>query len=165
MAGGSPPAEATDTVECERTHVRPTDPRAAAAIALGIERSPTFRSLIDAISHSDLIVYVTAQFEMAVPIDGEIHFVTQVGSHRYMRVLIRGELGPWDRCTIIAHELQHAREVANAPEVVDNKTMDALYHRIGFSVGIDRHESEAARAVAIQVNRELSPGWKPAQTP
>jgi len=35
--------------------------------------------------------------------------------------------------------------------------MDALYHRIGFGVGIDRHETDAARAVTIQVLRELTP--------
>lgn len=156
--------EATDTTECEKTHVRTTDPRSDAAIAYGMERSPTFRSLVGAIGQSDLIVYVTAQFEMTVPLDGEIHFVTSVGSHRYMRVLVRGELSPWDRCAMIAHELQHAREVAEAPSVVDNASMDALYHRIGFAVGIDRHETETARAVAFQVLREISPGWKPATT-
>ena len=39
--------------------------------------------------------------------------------------------------------------------------MGALYHQIGFGVGVDRHETDAARSVAIQVMRELSPGWKP----
>lgn len=153
---------AGDSVECERSHIRATDSRAEGAIAYGIERSPTFRSLVDAISHSDLIVYVTAQFDMVFPLDGEIHFVTSVGSHRYMRVLVRGQLSTWDRSAMIAHELQHAREVADAPSVRDNLTMDALYHQIGFGVGVDRHETEAARAVAIQVTEELSPGWTPA---
>ncbi len=146
---------ARETVEC--LHVRATDSRAEAAIANGLARSATFRALVDAISRSDLIVYVSTGPNMPAPLDGEIHFVTSVGSHRYMRILIRGELNPWERCATVGHELQHAREVAEAPEVTDNQTMDALYHRIGFGVGVDRHETDAARAVTIQVMRELTP--------
>ena len=154
-------AGAGDTEQCERTHVRAADLRAEAAIALGMERSPTFRSLVEAIQHSDLIVYVTAQFWMAVPIDGEIHFLTMAGEHRFLHVIVRGELSPWDRCAIVAHELQHAQEIAAAPGVRDTASMDALYHQIGFAVGVDRHETDAARSAATQVMRELSPGWKP----
>ena len=154
-------AGAGDTEECERSHVRAADPRAEGAIAFGMERSPTFRSLVEAIQHSDLIVYVTAQFKMPVPLDGEIHFLTIAGEHRFLRVIVRGELSPWDRCAIVAHELQHAQEIAAAPDVRDTPTMDALYHRIGFGVGVDRHETDAARLVALQVMRELSPGGKP----
>ena len=124
---------AGDTEQCERSHVRATDPRAEAAVAFGMERSPTFRSLVETIQHSDLIVYITAQFKMAAPLDGEIHFLTRAGEHRYVRVLVRGELSPWDRCAMIAHELQHAYEIADAPAVRDGATMDALYHQIGFA--------------------------------
>lgn len=150
------PLGAEDTEECGRTHVRATDTRAEAAIAYGLERSPTFRALVDDIAHSDLIAYITARFEMAVPLDGEIHFVTKVATHRYMRVLVRGELSPWDRAAMVAHELQHAREIASAPWVVDNQTMDALYHQIGFGVGIDRHETEAAREIGLKVSQEFA---------
>jgi hypothetical protein len=150
------PMRLGDTEECGRTHVRSTDSRSGAAIEYGLAGSGTFRALVDAIAHSDLIVYVTAKFEMAVLLDGEIHFVTNVASHRYMRVLVRGELSPWDRAAMIAHELQHAREVADAPWVADNAAMDALYHRIGFAVGIDRHETDAAREVANKVMQELA---------
>ena len=153
---------AGDTEQCERSHVRAADPRAEAAVAFGMERSPTFRSLVEAIQHSDLIVYITARFTMAAPIDGEIHFLTMAGEHRFLHVIVRGELSPWDRCAIIAHELQHAQEIADAPAVRDGATMDALYHQIGFAAGVDRHETDAARSVAIQVMREMSPGWKPA---
>jgi hypothetical protein len=161
LAAGGVVAGAGDTEQCERSHVRAADARAEAAIAFGMERSPTFRSLVEAIQHSDLIVYVTAQFRMPVPIDGEIHFLTIAGEHRFLRVLVRGELSPWDRCAIVAHELQHAQEIAEASDVRDTATMDALYHRIGFGIGVDRHETDAARLVALQVMRELSPGWKP----
>ena len=150
------PTRIGDTAECGRTHVRSTDARAAAAVEYGLARSAAFRSLVDAIAESDLIVYVTAAFEMPVQLDGEIHFVTQVASHRYMRVLVRGGLAPWDRAAMIAHELQHAREVADAPSVIDNATMDALYHQIGFAVGVDRHETDAAREVTMKVMQELA---------
>ncbi|HEX6973726.1 MAG TPA: hypothetical protein VF147_04955, partial [Vicinamibacterales bacterium] len=153
----SPPAVlAEDTIECERTHVRATDMRAEAAIAFGMERSATFRALVDTITHSDLIVYISSKFEMQLPLDGEIHFITSVGSHRYMRIYVRGELSPWDRAAMVAHELQHATEVAAAPWVVTNETMDQLYHEIGFGVGVDRHETAAARDVTIKVTQELA---------
>lgn len=147
---------AEDTIECERTHVRATDMRAEAAIAFGMERSATFRALVDTITHSDLIVYISSKFEMQLPLDGEIHFITSVGSHRYMRIYVRGELSPWDRAAMVAHELQHAAEVAARPSVVNNETMDALYEEIGFGVGIDRHETAAARDVAVKVAQELA---------
>lgn len=161
VAGLAVLCAAGDSVECERSHVRTTDPRAETAIAYGIERSPTFRAIVGAIQHSDLIVYITTQFEMPVPLDGEIHFLTSAGEHRYLRVLVRGELSPWGRSAMVAHELQHAHEIADAPEVRDNASMDALYHRIGFAVGVDRHETDAAREVASQVAQELAPGWTP----
>ena len=158
VLAGSGTLRARDTITVERSHVRATDPRMEAAVAYGIERSPTFRWLVDAISRSDLIVYISTRASMIPPLDGEIHFVTSVGAYRYMRILIRGELSPWDRTATIGHELQHAREVAEAPDVVDNRTMDALYHRIGFACGVDRHETDAARAVTVQVTQELLPG-------
>lgn len=158
MTAGASGATDTHPEACERTHVRTTDERAEAAVTFGIERSPTFRALVDAITRSDLIVYITAQFDMAVPLDGELHLVTSVGNHRYMRILVRSELSPWDRCAMVAHELQHAREVAEAPWVRDNAALDALYHEIGFGVGTDRHETDAARDVSIRVAQELSPG-------
>ncbi len=163
VLAGSGTLGARDTITVERSHVRATDPRIEAAIAYGIERSPTFRSLVDAIARSDLIVYISTPPNMVAPLEGEIHFVTSVGAYRYMRILIRGDLSPWDRTATIGHELQHAREVAGAPDVVDNRTMDALFHRIGFGVGVDRHETDAARAVTVQVTQELLPGWSAAQ--
>lgn len=159
LAGGGSLLRADDATECRRSHVRATDARAEAAIAYGIERSPTFRSLVDAIQRSDLIVYVSAQFEMAAPLYGEIHFLTSAGDHRYLRVFIRGELSPWDRCAMVAHELQHAQEIAASLTVRDTATMDALYHQIGFGVGVDQHETDAARAVADRVVQEISAGW------
>jgi hypothetical protein len=156
IVAAAEPTRVGDTEECGKTHVRATDTRSAAAIEYGMAGSETFRALVDAIAHSDLIVYVSAKFEMTVPLDGEIHFVTNVASHRYMRVLVRGELSPWDRAAMVAHELQHAREIADAPYVVDNATMDALYHHIGYAVGVDRHETDAAREVANKVMQELS---------
>jgi hypothetical protein len=144
---------------CGKSHVRAMDARAQAAIDLGLERSATFRELVNDLRQSDLIVYIGTQSAVA-PINGEIHFVTTAGDHRYLRVFVRAELSPWDRAAMVAHELQHAREIAAAPEVIDNASMDALYHAIGYGVGVDRHETDAAREITLQVLRELAPGSK-----
>lgn len=131
------------------------DPLVQVSFDMGMERSATFRGLLDALRNSDLIVYIGSESLMAAPVIGEIHFLTSAGPHRYLRVLVKSELSPWDRAAMIAHELQHALEVAAAPEVRDTAAMDALYDRIGYRIGLDRHETEAAKLAGAIVQREL----------
>lgn len=144
--------------ECAPSHVRLTDALMQGAFDMGMERSATFRGLVESLRGSDLIVYASSELTMPMPIVGEIHFLTTAGTHRYLRVLIRADLSPWERAAMLAHELQHAREIAEAPWVWDVATMDQYYEVIGYRVGIDRHETDAARAIAAIVQREVTPG-------
>ena len=144
--------------ECALSHVRLTDALTQGAFDMGMERSETFRDLVESLRGSDLIVYASSELAMPMPIVGEIHFLTTAGTHRYLRVLIRADLSPWERAAMLAHEMQHAREIAEAPGVRDIATMDKYYEVIGYRVGIDRHETDAARAIAATVQREITPG-------
>ena len=79
----------------------------------------------------------------------------------YLRVLVNHKhRHPHNVIATLAHELQHALEVARSPDVKDATTMRALFERIG-TVRVRRtmttaYETEAAREIGEQVLRELS---------
>jgi hypothetical protein len=57
---------------------------------------------------------------------------------------------------VIAHELQHAVEVAGDPGVVDDAGLVALYRRIGHnSAGGHSYDTDAARTAGHTVRDEL----------
>ena len=58
----------------------------------------------------------------------------------------------------LGHELQHAVEVAEEGAIVDQRSLQALYGRIGFATEDRRRqfESHAAREAGDQVRRDLS---------
>ena len=56
---------------------------------------------------------------------------------------------------MIAHELQHALEVAAAAEVVDARSMAALFGSVGYRLGSSR-ETPDALAAADRVLDELA---------
>jgi hypothetical protein len=52
---------AADTAGCELTHLRILDARTEGARSLAARHSPTFRALVDAVQHSDLITDVARE--------------------------------------------------------------------------------------------------------
>src|SRR5919109_1124611 len=110
-------------VRCPRTEnpaVRSDDPYVQSLIATGIERSPTFASLVDDLEQSDVVAFVEASRQLPSTLSGYLMFVTNTSACRY--VLIRVTTRYTDVQTIgtIGHELQHAAEIAAHPEVVDS---------------------------------------------
>jgi hypothetical protein len=57
---------------------------------------------------------------------------------------------------ILAHELQHAIEVLEAPHVSTEHDVDQLFERIGFHASAGDVETQAALDVERAVRRELS---------
>jgi hypothetical protein len=129
--------------------------RLQAVLEAGYTRSSTFRGLIDALERSDLIVYVTPQFPARGPYSGELRFVRASGGVRYLRIQVRQQMNAVQLTAMIAHELQHAAEVAAVPSVVDAASMWSLYQRIGYRVGTHRHETATALRTAARVEREM----------
>ena len=87
-------------------------PKIADAIAQGVERSPTFRRLVESIDATDGLVYVA---EGVCLYGARACLPTSVviaGPYRILRILVNPRRAP--RCElveVIGHELQNAVEV------------------------------------------------------
>ena len=137
--------------------VRPADRAMARMLDEGARRSSTFKQMVADLERSDVIVYVTTSRELPRTELGELRFVCARGGHRYLRATIRSRLGPRDFVSTIAHELQHALEVAAHAEVVDGASMAALYQRIGRA-SCSGYETAAAVRAGDVVGVELERG-------
>src|SRR5262245_50619478 len=91
-------------------HVRSTDPRVQDWLRRGAAESQTFRSLLDTLAESDLIVHVQTVDRLMTA--GQTYFVTATATVRYVRIEVsfRGNVN--ETVALIGHELQHAVEIA-----------------------------------------------------
>lgn len=107
------------TQDTPERHVRATEPAILALIDAGLSRSATFRDLIATLNGSDVIVYVEPKLTRP-NLGGYLsHQIAAQGDHRYLRIAIdmRGSQNRLVR--LLAHELQHAVEVAQMPDARD----------------------------------------------
>ena len=137
------------------TRVRGGDPQAAALLDRGVSASPTFRQLVDTIERSDVIVHVETR-PMTIP--GRLQFAGSAGGSRYLRVSVRvpgreAELVAW-----LGHELQHAVELAGAPEVVDHESLLKYYRRVGMRRSAGTVETLAAQQAWRKILDEVKFG-------
>src|SRR4029453_18819457 len=96
-------------------HVRATDPLVRAWIRNGGSESPTLNGLLADLAASDVIVHVVLVDRIAGGANGQLSFVAATATVRYLRIEITRLGGRADMIALIAHELQHAAEVAGAP--------------------------------------------------
>ena len=159
-AQSDPAPERCAVREAVPLQLRPLDCRLAAAIADGLQRSATFRHLVERVGTLDGIVYIRLQsyvnFDGRRVLDGALlHSVTTAGAHRLLHAIVNAEKG--DRpIFILAHELQHAIEVLEAADVSTENAVDRLFDRIGFRVYGGAVETRAALDVEDIVKGELS---------
>jgi hypothetical protein len=143
-------------------HVRTLDPQLRALIRRGVDTSPSLRALVAALMHSDVLVYVERQRLANPALAGMLTFVTRAGGVRYLRIQIAWDLAPQRQIATLAHELQHAIEVARTPSVIDSPTLAQAYAHIGWERerrGRQRgFESDAAIKAGIRVYREYVSG-------
>ena len=133
---GPPDNPAALSARAPSSHVRPTNSRLAGALHEGMTHSQTMRGLVSTLDASSVIVYLhdagcVSQAESCLMIrrtSGSTRFVhvnfrmTDGRSNRY--------LDHYDRLVAqIAHELQHAVELARDPTIVDGVTLAAAYGR------------------------------------
>jgi hypothetical protein len=137
------------------------DPGLAALLQAGRTRSDTFRALIDQLEQSDWMVFIQpGRCPDSAAIGCLMHVVGIFEGRRYVRLLVN-PLGrhPDQVIVTLAHELQHAWEVASAGEVTDGPSMLALFRRISSSAvktgNAVLYETAAARRVEETVSREL----------
>lgn len=137
--------------------LRPHDARSVQVLKEGAARSATFRALVDRIEASNLIVYVAVSPVLKSSLSGALTWMTRAGGFRYVRASISTELTFDQMIASVAHELQHAVEVIEDESVIDERSLVALYRRIGqpSRAGSSSWETLAAQRTGTQVRREL----------
>jgi len=137
-------------------HVRSTQPRTEQMLDIGAVRSPTFASLRATLEATDVFVYVQTVTHMKPNLDGRLTFLSSTGKYRYLSIEVRASLPLNDLLSAIAHELQHAVEVAGSVDVRDSRSMGTFYERIGVSRGArTSFDTAAARETGARVRSEL----------
>jgi hypothetical protein len=135
---------AADTVGSPR--VRSSHPYIRAMIAEAVERSPSFRRLVDAIDRTDGIVYVE-QGKCGHSVRACLTLsVTPAGTFRILRVLVDSRQPDWDVMASIGHELQHAVEVLGERSLKTSEAVYLFYFREG---GTSDHSFETAAAIKV----------------
>src|SRR5262245_37049675 len=113
------PVPASVALDSPLRHVRGTIPYVDQLIKDGFHRSPTFAHLMSRIERSDVIVYVELVPTLPPAIEGRLLLMARAHDHRYLRIQIAARGMPDDTIALLGHELQHAAEVAEAPDVRD----------------------------------------------
>ena len=136
--------------------VRALDPALASLVAAGVRRSSTFARLLEAIEANDVIVYIESNVDLPMSLAGRLMLVPAHHRQRYLRIQVAPHGTDEDTIATIAHELQHAVEVAESPEVRDEPGLIALYKRIGhIAAGRHAFDTSAARDAGRTVRSEL----------
>lgn len=136
-------------------HVRAENANARDALSQGYRRSSTFASIVDRLDISDVIVYVSVVPHLSAPIRARSEMVATSLDTRYVRVEVAAAAQPVETIALVAHELRHALEIADARGVVDQATLERLYRRIGTASGPNMFETETAIDTEWQVRKEL----------
>jgi hypothetical protein len=154
----------TGKVPVRIPRVRPADKRVATALSEGLERSASFRALVDRLNQLDVIVYVEMQPLLRQRLSGAMTWVTATTTFRYVRVSLNPDLNGFMSIAALAHELQHVVEVGEAASIVDNRSLSDYYRIAGLDkrVSSDRWETEAAQRTGEIVRRELAVSYNTA---
>ena len=127
----------------------------------GICRSATFRRLIADLARSDVLVYVQPRVLPYPGIGGILRFLSATPTHRILLVMIDVKALGSHRLSAIAmlaHELRHALEVADAPEIRSVESFNDYYRRYDMGNGTSdtRAAQEAGRSVRAELFRTSS---------
>lgn len=139
----------------EYPHVRTSDARLERLIAEATRRSPTFAALYSRLQDTDVILFVEPSHELRQNLSGRLVFLSATPLVRYLRAEVRSDLPRTDMISTIAHEMQHALEIADATLVRDQGSMALFYGHIGLSERKHVFETDLAQVVARKVRREL----------
>jgi hypothetical protein len=131
-------------------------------VSSGIERSPTFRRIIDGLEQSDVIVEVQCGHFVGSQRAGRTVLLSAQPNVRYVLVEVACWATAGPSLHMIGHELRHALEIAEATWVVDGPTLSLLYQNIGFATRgaavretFGEFETEDALEAGERVHHEL----------
>jgi hypothetical protein len=135
-------------------HVRSTDPRAQQWLKIGAAESQTFRTLLNTLAESDLIVHVQPVDRLMTA--GQTYFVTATPTVRYIRIEVAPRGNVNEMVALIGHELQHAVEISKEPRIRDRQALSLFYKGMpGNSMSTTEYDSVAARVIEDRVRREM----------
>jgi hypothetical protein len=131
--------------------------RAAYTLARGTELSRTFRAPVDRLQGSDVVVYVVIAPLPGRSTVGGIQFLGASTAFRVLRVVLSSQLTTPQMVALLGHELQHALEVAQNPEIRDRASFLFYYEQFGVA-GSDHlaRDSQAAREIGERIRQELT---------
>lgn len=140
--------------------LRTADRRLRALVEEAVARSPSLRALVGRLQRSDVVVYLRCE-ALSPRLDGRLTFVSAVGGFRYVLVHLAAERSPLRKMAALGHELQHAVEIAERPEIVDHASLARAYASFGFERRAERYavtafDTVAAVAAGEQVRREIT---------
>jgi hypothetical protein len=151
-------ALAVTAQDSSHRHVRASEGRILALIETGLSRSTTFRSLIATLDESDVIVYLEPKTTRQNLGGYLAHEVVTRGGYRYLRIAIDTKGSEGRLVPLLAHELQHAVEVARSPEAIDAESLEQLFVRLSVQFGCGGttcSETQAAKDIEHIVSDEL----------
>jgi hypothetical protein len=95
-----------------------------------------------------------------------VHDVGGHGEWRYLRIAVDFQGAPNRVISLLAHELQHAVEVAQAPEARDAESLERMFSRLSIQRGCPGtmcYETKASLDVECAVADELKAASRPSR--
>lgn len=140
------------------SHVRSEQVDIEHAIRIGVLRSATFGAIVEELNASDVVAYVESSPRMRQGLNGYLnHRVVISQAWRLVRIRVRPNTSTNRLVSTIAHELQHAVEVARDPRARSYEAMDRLFRSLdsGRCIATCMETFDAER-VQEEVLRELA---------
>jgi hypothetical protein len=142
--------------------IRPVDHSAQATLLRGLERSAGVRALALALDATDVIAHVEMSRQLPSGIAGATRLVASRAGYRFVRITLSSALPVDARVAMLAHELQHALEIARS-QAHDVAALDLVLREQGYRVNGRYFETDAALQVERAVRRELKAGASEAE--
>ncbi len=136
--------------------IRPMQDVGAQLMADGIAHSPTFRWLVDRLERSNVIVYIDVRPDMPAYLGGSLRFLARSASDHFVKIQLNRVFHGKTLVALLAHELQHAVEVAESGQINSADDLRQLYRRVGVLTGADKYDTVAAQRAGYVVRHELS---------
>jgi hypothetical protein len=151
-------ALAITTQDSSEQHVRATAPKILSLIDAGLSHSATFRRLVATLNESDVIVYIEPKRTRQALGGYLAHNIVAQGGYRYLHVAVETQGAERRLVSLLAHELQHAVEVAQTPDARDEESLQRMFARLAVKfgcAGTSCSETQAAKDVEGIVLEEL----------
>jgi hypothetical protein len=148
-------ASPASTTATQFPNVRVTHSALAAMIADARNTSPTLAAMLDRVERSDVIVFIVGTPRLETNLRGCLHFMGSSGGYRYVRAQIKTMMNRYDVIASLAHELQHAIEIAEHPGVTSESALAELYRRIGHERESRMFETDEAQSRGRVVRAEM----------